>query len=822
MRFAVPLDRVLSVRVFGLADPVLGDFTRVGQGGFGHALADLEQAVQRRIQFTGHVAHDVGHGQQVFAETRLVDHATLDRDQLRQGHHGAVGCTQGQSQEFVQTHLRFARQLQAHRHGELGVAIVQVRRVGAAECRVDGLRDHLGGDAQALRALALDAQEGTRRVFLHGRVHAHDVGGVREGLGHVGGQGAAAFFVRTIDLGHDGREHGRARRHFHHLDARTVDQSDALQLGSVALGNGVAFLAAVGGVGQVDLQIATLGVAAQVVLAHQTVEGDGAGRARVTLHVRDFGLLGQPSAHVLQRGGGAFEWRACRHVQHHLVFALVVKGQHLEHHTDPARGHQGQGHRHHQSPQDAVEQLPAFARARQQGREGFGEGVLQNLGDLARRGVGVAVVFGQLQGQPRRDGEGDDQGQGHAHAGVDRDGAHVRAHQARHKGHGQERGDHREGGQDGGATDLVHCARDDHAQWHVRRELSVPVDVLHHHDGVVHQDTDRENQGEQRHTVEREAPSPTRKQGGGERQHHGCAHDHGFAATQGQTHQNDHAAGGKNQFLDQLVGFVGGSLAIVARDLDLHVAGDDRVFEQIQTLHRTRGHIDRVFARFFGHRHRHGGVALALNVGAQTTGRAGREPNVTQRLLRARFDTRHFAQVNGAALVDADDDVAHVLCVLQKLAGLHAQHAGLTLGRCGVDHRARRHGLVGRSNGLVQLLHAHAALAQAARLDPHMHRLAGAADGFDFARAWHALELSLDRVRHAFEFLCAAGVGAPESGGQHRHVVDAFGLDDRRHCTQTAGQPVLVGVEHVVHAHQGFGARHAHLELHGQHRHART
>lgn len=85
-----------------------------------------------------------------------------------------------------------------------------------------------------------------------------------------------------------------------------MNRSDALQFGPVALGNGVALFAAVGGVGQVDLQVTTLGIASQVVLAHQTVESDGAGGASVTLDVGHFGLQGQPSAHVLQRRCGTF------------------------------------------------------------------------------------------------------------------------------------------------------------------------------------------------------------------------------------------------------------------------------------------------------------------------------------------------------------------------------------------------------------------------------------------------------------------------------------------------------------------------------------
>jgi hypothetical protein len=109
----------------------------------------------------------------------------------------------------------------------------------------------------------------------------------------------------------------------------------------------------------------------------------------------------------------------------------------------------------------------------------------------------MAVRLHQLERQPGRDGEGDGQRQRHAQAGVDRDRAHVRPHQAADEGHGQQRRDHRQRGQDGGAADLVHRQRDDLAQRLARVELLVAVDVLHHHDGVVDQDADREDQREQ-------------------------------------------------------------------------------------------------------------------------------------------------------------------------------------------------------------------------------------------------------------------------------------------------------------------------------------
>ena len=40
------------------------------------------------------------------------------------------------------------------------------------------------------------------------------------------------------------------------------------------------------------------------------------------------------------------------------------------------------------------------------------------------------------------------------------------------------------------------------------------VNVFHHHNGVVHQNTNGENERKQAHTVECEAPGPAGKQGG--------------------------------------------------------------------------------------------------------------------------------------------------------------------------------------------------------------------------------------------------------------------------------------------------------------------
>ena len=66
------------------------------------------------------------------------------------------------------------------------------------------------------------------------------------------------------------------------------------------------------------------------------------------------------------------------------------------------------------------------------------------------------------------------------------------------KRHGEDGRHHRQRGQDGRITHFIH-GLDRHLKGRpglVLRHSPVPDDVLHHHDGVVHQDADGEDQCE--------------------------------------------------------------------------------------------------------------------------------------------------------------------------------------------------------------------------------------------------------------------------------------------------------------------------------------
>ena len=191
-------------------------------------------------------------------------------------------------------------------------------------------------------------------------------------------------------------------------------------------------------------------------------------------------------------------------------------------------------------------------------------------------------------------------------------------------------------------------------------------------------------------------------------------------------------------------------------------------------------------------------------------------------LGRTGLDLGDLAQVDRLALVDADHQVGDIVGRAQELAGLHRQHLRRSRRSRGrVDHRPGRHREVGRGQRALEPQQVDAAITQPGRIERDLHHPAGAADGVDLAAAGHALELGLQRVRDALDLDRAALVLRPQRDAQHRHVVDALGSDDGRERSQPGGQPVLVRVEHVVKPHQRFGAWHANLELHRQHRDAR-
>ena len=105
--------------------------------------------------------------------------------------------------------------------------------------------------------------------------------------------------------------------------------------------------------------------------------------------------------------------------------------------------------------------------------------------------------------QPRRDDHGDEERKDHRRRGVDRDRGHVRAHQPRDEQHRQQSRHHGQGRHHGRIADLRHSFDRRLLARSIIIHGPVPGDVLDHHNRVVDQDADREDQREQTDPVDR-------------------------------------------------------------------------------------------------------------------------------------------------------------------------------------------------------------------------------------------------------------------------------------------------------------------------------
>ena len=331
------------------------------------------------------------------------------------------------------------------------------------------------------------------------------------------------------------------------------------------------------------------------------------------------------------------------------------------------------------------------------------------------------------------------------------------------------------------------------------------VDVLDDDDRVVDEDADREDEREQRHAVEREAPGPGGEQRDRQREDHGAADDRRLAPAERQEHERDHGGGGEQELFDQLGGLVVCGRAVVARFGDLDAVRDERVAQHRDARHHAVGDADRVLALLLRDGERDGRKFAAIAAGDAM-------PDIALGRQRTVGDGCHVLQEHRLAVAHGNDQLADVSRVAQVRTRLERQR---TVARQQIaDGRAE----VGREQGLAQLGDGHARAGHAPRVDLDANGASRSADRGDLARAGHALEIGFEGVRHALQVERAGRrVARIERQGDDGNVGDALGLDDRLTDPQPARQPVGVAVDRVVEANECLGARHAHLELHRHH-----
>ncbi len=117
----------------------------------------------------------------------------------------------------------------------------------------------------------------------------------------------------------------------------------------------------------------------------------------------------------------------------------------------------------------------------------------------------------------------------------------------------------------------------------------MPHNVFHHHDGVVHQDPDGEDQREQGDPVEGESVEIKDQQRQRESGGNGDGHHQGFPPPQHQQDQDRHAHHRDAHVEEQLVGFLRRGLAVVAGNGHL-----DIIRRESRALHRIDFFQDRL------------------------------------------------------------------------------------------------------------------------------------------------------------------------------------------------------------------------------------
>ena len=168
-----------------------------------------------------------------------------------------------------------------------------------------------------------------------------------------------------------------------------------------------------------------------------------------------------------------------------------------------------------------------------------------------------------LVGQPRSKGKSGKQREQHRHRTQDRNRCHIRSHHAAHHTHRHQRRDNSKGSKDGRVTDFAHRF---HRYFlaHVLFHQPVSIDVFDDHNGIIDQNTNRENQREQTHPVDSQS------------QHHGAEHSEQNNDGDNNKHhqrrppaqcepdQQSHDTGSNEQFENQLIDLVVGGGTVIA------------------------------------------------------------------------------------------------------------------------------------------------------------------------------------------------------------------------------------------------------------------
>ena len=704
--------------------------------------------------------------------------------------------------------------LVAHRNGHLhdnktglqNVAEFHVAELKTAHHHFELVVDVLDRYATAHGFFAINFKVPSVVWGLDEVVFVHHVAGLGKNFSQIFGNLTAGCGVGSVDFSHQRLQHGRSRRHFHHLDIGPHRLGDRRQHFACCNGHFMRTAVAHGFVQQLNLDIALPGFLAQVIMAHQTVEVERRRRTGIGLNRGDFGKLQHFVGQGLHDVGGDRQRRTFRHVHHHVEFRFVVQRQHLHRYrrgVEQCKTSKQNGQ--HRQAENAILGLAFDERHQQVMEEPIQPRLL--LMFLTLRPSQRRNRRANAHGQPWRENKCGEQREDHRNRPQHRDRRHIRPHHTRHKAHRQQRRDNRESRQDGRVADFRH-RRDGFFGVHAALEQPPAVDVFNHDDGVINQNTDREDQSKQRNPVDGEAHQPCREYRHQDHHRNDDQHHNGRAVAEEHPDQHRHRRRGDEQLKDQFVHFFVGGFAVVAGDRNLDVVGNDAALQIVDLGQHFLGHGDTIGAGFLGHRNGHRWRTARSQHVAHAVSRAGEVLHQIFGVFGSLAHLRHIAHIDRAVVVHANDQTFHIVGLGQERAGKHLHDFARRFQAACFFFR------VGAANGLRHLSGADAVTGQTFRqnLDPQL--FGTAADDVALRRVGHFLEALHDVKRHHAQGR-VIDVVRPHGQRHHRHIVNAFRLDQR--LRYTWGNFVHVGHQLVIQLDQrGFHGL-ADLELHRNH-----
>ncbi len=299
--------------------------------------------------------------------------------------------------------------------------------------------------------------------------------------------------------------------------------------------DGVALQHAVLLAGQVDSQLGHVVALPQVVVPHQTVEVHGGSQPDVARVIDHLGYACQVRFKVARRRVAAFERRAFVEIQDEQQFILIVERQHLERHAPQGSKTHGSKRQHDYAQQEGPGDQSRMQQWRHERIEELvqprllhGIQIVRIVFGMAHRTSRAILASQHVVRQPGSDREGHQHRHEHRHGYVEGHRTHVGSHHAGDQEHRQETDDHGQSRGDQRRPDLGDGFQHDATRGFLA-QTEMPRNVFDVHDGIVHQQPQRQDQGEERHAVDREAQQQIDRQSQAENDRHRDRNDQRFA-----------------------------------------------------------------------------------------------------------------------------------------------------------------------------------------------------------------------------------------------------------------------------------------------------